>query len=104
VVEGLLRLVDQALPSLGQAHAARGAPHQGHASHALQIGQALAHRGLAHPQARGGGCVAALLGEHAEPVQVAPEGRDFLGIHGWIVHYFEQSIQVWRLVRVQAHP
>jgi len=85
VVEGLLRLVDQALPSLGQAHAARGAPHQGHASHALQIGQALAHRGLAHPQALRGGGVAALLRQHREPVQMAPQAFDFLVFHACIV-------------------
>jgi hypothetical protein len=32
--------------------------------------------------------------QHAQPVQVRPEGTDFLLFHSHIVHYFEQSIQL----------
>jgi hypothetical protein len=39
-----------------------------------------------------------LLRQHAEPMQVVPEFTDFLVIHALIVHYFEQSIQIFALV------
>jgi hypothetical protein len=35
-----------------------------------------------------------LLRQHAQPMQVGPEGVDFLLFHPSIVHYFEQSIQI----------
>jgi hypothetical protein len=93
------RVVHQALASLGQAQAAGGALHQGDFGSTLQLGNALAHGGLAHTQSGGRCRVAALLGQHAQPVQVRPEGTYFLFIHACIVHDFEQSIQVFDLVR-----
>jgi hypothetical protein len=91
--------IHQPLARLGQTQAAGGALHQGHFGSALQFGDALAHGGFAHAQPGGGGRVTALLCQHAQPVQVGPEGVDFLLFHALIVHYFEQSIQLYGLVR-----
>jgi hypothetical protein len=87
------------LARLGQAQAAGGALHQGDFGGTLQLGDALAHGGLAHTQPSGSGRVAALLRQHAQPVQVGPKGVDFLLFHISIVHYFEQLIQLYGLVR-----
>ena len=107
VLEGAARVVHQALARFGQAHAARGAGDQGDAGCTLQFGHALAHGRLAHAQARGGRGEAALLLQHDQPVQVAPQGLG-LGIgfficHAWIVQQIEQSIQAQRLGRQKAH-
>jgi hypothetical protein len=81
------------LARLGQAQATGGSLHQGDFGGTLQFGDPLAHGGLAHAQTGGSGRVAALLGEHAQPVQMRPKGVDFLLFHVSIVHHFEQSIQ-----------
>ena len=96
--KGCSGFIHQPLARLGQAQAAGGALHQRDFGSSLQLGNALAHRGLAHAQPGSGGRVTALLGQHAEPVQMGPEGVDFLVVHAFIVHYFEQSIQVYGLV------
>ena len=90
--------IHQPLTRLGQAQAAGGALYQSDFSGPLQLGNALAHRGLAHAQAGGGGRVTALLRQHAQPMQVRPKGGDFLLFHRSIVHHFEQSIQLCALV------
>ena len=86
LLEGGAGVIDQLLPGLGQAHAAGGALHQGDLGGTLELGDALAHGGLAHAQTGGCGGEAALLGQHAQPVQVTPQRGDFLLIHPSIVH------------------
>ena len=65
----------------------------GRHGHVPQLGHALAHRGLADAEPIGRGREAALLGQHREPVQMAPELFDFLLFHGLIVQYIKQYVQ-----------
>ena len=56
----------------------------------LELADAQAHGRLAHPQPGRRRGVAAGLGEHAEPMHMAPQGLDLLFFHHCIVQYSEQ--------------
>ena len=88
--EGFAGGLDQPLAGFGEAQAAGGTAHQGHAGRQFELADALADGGLAHPQPCRRPGVAAGLGEHAEPMHVAPQGFDLLFFHGLIVQYSEQ--------------
>jgi hypothetical protein len=79
------RVLGKPLTGFRQAHAARGALHQRDARGALQLGNTLAHCGLADTQPRSRRGIAALLCENGEPVQMDPQALNFFVIHTLIV-------------------
>jgi malonate-semialdehyde dehydrogenase (acetylating)/methylmalonate-semialdehyde dehydrogenase len=80
--ERAARRLDELLAGLGEAHAARRTPHERDARRALELGDALAHRRLGQAQPLRGRGEAARALQHAEAVNVGPEGLDPAGIHG----------------------
>ena len=80
-LEWATQVIDELLAGFGESHAPRRPADKRNTSKALDFGNALTDRSLAHIQPFGGLRETALLGHYGQPVKVRPDLVDFLLFH-----------------------